>query len=170
MGLKPIAKRATQHASSSTRRSSLHHIVFAVEKICRVSGIKRKALKARKRFELAGGPLPSIAQQIGNAECAIAVRKSINRRGIPATEIEITLAAIRFFIAPREKVLDIVRCSDKLRDAIAPRWVATCSPSAHRRWLRRGSRTQANPEATRYHRTSSGNTSDPDSESKTQDG
>src|SRR5579864_4928536 len=60
--LKPVAKRAAQHAGGGARRSSFHDVVLAVEEVRGVARIKRKPLEAGKWLELARCPLPPVAQ------------------------------------------------------------------------------------------------------------
>src|ERR1700730_3498168 len=60
--LKPVTERSAQHRPGRARRSSFEHVVFSVEKICRISRIKRKRLEVRKRLKQTGRPFPAISE------------------------------------------------------------------------------------------------------------
>src|SRR5262249_8991919 len=57
----PVAECGPREARSGTRGSALQHVVFSIEEIGRVAGIKRERLESRERSERRGGPLPSVA-------------------------------------------------------------------------------------------------------------
>src|ERR1700674_71578 len=85
--------------------------MFAVEEVGGVAGIKRKPLEAGKRLEPARCPLPTVAQQISDAESALALGERTDWSWVPVLEIEITLARVRSRSAPREGSLGTVFCS-----------------------------------------------------------
>src|SRR5208282_1997170 len=74
--------------------------MLAIKKIGRVAPVERKWLESRKRTERRGCPLPSVAQQIMHTEGALAIRKRIYGRRIPAIKIEIAALRIGHFVAP----------------------------------------------------------------------
>src|ERR1700680_1504667 len=92
MWLEPIAKRSPQHARGRVRRTAFHDEMFSVKKIRGVPGIKRKWLEPGKRSKGRARPFPTISCNVGNAEIAGAVRKRSYRDGIPALQIEISVA------------------------------------------------------------------------------
>src|SRR5579863_9742942 len=101
MRLKPVAKRAPQHALRGARRAALHHKMFAVKKIGRVTRVKRKRFEAGKRRENRRRPLPSVAEQIAYAKSALARGMRVDRRWIPIRKIEIPALAARLDVSPR---------------------------------------------------------------------
>src|SRR5438552_7245045 len=100
MRLEPVSKRSPQHARSGARRATLHHIVFAVEKICGIVRIERHWRKPRKRRELRPRPLPTVPDEIVHAESASPWEMRPRRRGIPRFEIEVSPGRARGFLAP----------------------------------------------------------------------
>src|SRR4029077_7927094 len=90
VGLEPVAERAAQHRSVGARRAAFHHEMFAVEEIGGVPPVEGKRREAGKGTERCRGPLPSIAEQIVNAERAGARGMSIDGRGVPALRMKIS--------------------------------------------------------------------------------
>src|SRR5580698_911276 len=76
--------------------------MFAIEEVRGVTGIKRKPLETRKRFETTRRPLPPVAQQVDNTERALAFSERTDGRWIPAAKIEIAFAGLRRRTAPGE--------------------------------------------------------------------
>src|SRR5271166_4502702 len=101
MCLKPVAECRPQHACRSTRRAAFHNEVLAIKKIGRVTTVKRKRLKSREGREDRRSPLPSVPQHSLHTEGTLSLRKSINWRGIPSIEVEITQIRIGSIITPR---------------------------------------------------------------------
>src|SRR6202142_2152868 len=79
--------------------------MIAIEEIGGIAGIKFEGLKTWKRRERRGGPLPSVAQKVGNTEGALALLKSPDWRGVPALEIEVSESAVGLFFSPRIRPL-----------------------------------------------------------------
>src|SRR6266516_7306819 len=80
--LEPVAECGSQHASGRARRAAFHDEVLSIEKVCRVSAVKRKRLESLEGRENRRGPLPSIADHAIHAERAAALRMGIHRCGI----------------------------------------------------------------------------------------
>ena len=74
--------------------------MFAIEETSRVSGIKRERLESGKRLEDRRRPLPSVADQLGNAECAVSKRGRGHGNRIPSVPVKVSAPAIRLVIAP----------------------------------------------------------------------
>ena len=60
-----------------------------------------KGLKSGKRLEDCRRPLPSVADQLGNSECAVSQRGRSHGNRIPSVPAEVSPPAIRLVIAPR---------------------------------------------------------------------
>src|SRR4249920_818534 len=74
--------------------------MFAVKKTSRVAGITREGLESVKRLEDRRSPLPSVANQLGNSECAVSKRGRSHGNRIPSVPAEVSPPAIRLVIAP----------------------------------------------------------------------
>src|SRR5438270_1557188 len=72
----------------------------ATEKGRGVARVERERLKAREGIENRRGPLPPIADKLGNLKCAIACRRAGDGYRIPSLKVEIASGSIRRFIAP----------------------------------------------------------------------
>src|SRR6476646_9406173 len=72
VGTEPISKRSAQKSRVRPSGCTLEHIMVAVKEASRVPGIKREGLEAGKGLEDRRRPLPSVADQLGNSECAVA--------------------------------------------------------------------------------------------------
>ena len=101
MRLKPVAKRAPQHALCGARRTAFHYKVLPIDKISRVSRIKRKRLEPWERREMTHCPFPSISQHVFDSKCARSFRERIHRHRIPTTQIEIAKRRIGRIVTPR---------------------------------------------------------------------
>src|SRR5580704_13888575 len=101
MWLKPVAERWPQHARGRARRAAFHDKVFAVEKVSRVSAVKRKWLESAERRENGRRPLPSVSQHALRTERTSAFRKRIHRDGIPTMQIKIAELRTGLVAAPR---------------------------------------------------------------------
>src|SRR5579862_1784985 len=106
MWLEPVPETPPQHACSGARRTALHDKMFSIEKIRRVSAIKRKWLEARKRRERRTSPFPAISYQVVNAEIARArwIRADGNR--IPPLQIKIPVQQRRRLSPPRVRAFN----------------------------------------------------------------
>src|ERR1019366_2581185 len=139
MPLKPVAKRPPEHTRVRSRRSSLHHKMFAVKKIRGVTRIKRKRLKSWKRAKNRRCPLPTVTDHIHHAERARTFRMRIDCSRVPKG----ARAPFR-------------RASHTQRDAIALPSEAFSRTSAQKRMPPRDSRKRATRAATEWFRTSPG--------------
>ena len=74
--------------------------MFAIKEAGRVSRIKRERLEFGKRLEDRRSPLPSVADQLGNSECAVSKRGRGHGNRIPSLPVEISPSGIRLVIAP----------------------------------------------------------------------
>src|SRR5208283_4727038 len=109
MRLEPVAKRWPQHAGGGARRATLHDEVLAIEEICRVAGVERKPLEARKGCEKRGSPFPPVAKHAIYAKCALAAGKGSYGLRIPTVEIEVAVVCIRRVVAPQVSYFNSVR-------------------------------------------------------------
>src|SRR5437016_1435991 len=100
MRLEPVSERSPQHTCSGARRATLHHIMLAVKKVCRIVWIERHRRKPRKWCELRPRPLPTVSNKIVHAESARARGMCSRRRGIPRLEIEVSPGSAGRFLAP----------------------------------------------------------------------
>ena len=74
--------------------------MVAIKEASRVSGIKREGLEAGKGLEDRRRPLPSVADQLGNSECAVSQWGRSHGNRIPSVPVEVSAPAIRLVIAP----------------------------------------------------------------------
>src|SRR5574341_1485883 len=100
VGPEPVAKRSAQQSGVCPRGRTLKNIMFAIKEASRVSGIKREGLESGKRLEDCRRPLPSVANQLGNSECAVSKRSSGHGKRIPSVPVEVSPPDIRRVIAP----------------------------------------------------------------------
>ena len=100
MRLKPVPEGSPHHACIRARRAALHHEMFTIEEIRRISAIERKGLKSIQRTERRRGPFPSVPQEIQHAKCAGSCGMRINRTGIPSLMMEISMMVFRRRVAP----------------------------------------------------------------------
>src|SRR5229473_838268 len=100
MRLEPVSKRPPKHASGGARRATLHHIVLAVKKVCRIAGIEWHRCESRKRPKLRARPLPPVSYQVVYPESTRARGMQTDRCRIPRFEIEIPPRCARCFLAP----------------------------------------------------------------------
>src|SRR6478609_2676383 len=100
VGPEPVAKRSAQQSGVRPRGCTLEDIMFAIEETSRVTGIKRERLEAGQRMEDCRRPLPSVADQLGDAECAVSKRGRGHGDRIPSVPVKVSEPAIRPGIAP----------------------------------------------------------------------
>src|SRR5688572_1115500 len=79
MRLKPVTERSPQHASRCPERSALHDVVPSVEKSGGVARIEWKSLEPVERREGRAGPLPAVADEVGDASIAARTRSQYRR-------------------------------------------------------------------------------------------
>src|SRR5256885_9613334 len=96
----PVAKRSAQQSGVRPRAGTFEYIMFAIEATSRVAWIKREGLESRKRLEDRRSPLPSVANQLGNSECAVSQRGRSHGNRIPSGPVEVSPPDIRLVIAP----------------------------------------------------------------------
>src|SRR5437879_9890426 len=101
MRLEPISERPAKHARRGARRAAFHHVVLAIKKIRRVTGIEGHGREPPKWRELRSRPLPAIPHKIVHAKRACSRWMRAYRRRIPRLEIEISLGRTWSFFAPR---------------------------------------------------------------------
>src|SRR5712691_52162 len=100
MRLEPVSERPPQHARCGARRATLHHVVLAVKKICRIVWIERHRCEPRERRKLRPRPLPPVPHKIVHPESARARRMHAHWRRIPRFEIEVSPGRARRVLAP----------------------------------------------------------------------
>src|SRR5688572_4327365 len=98
--LEPVAEGAPQHAFGGSSGATLHHIMFAVEKVRGITFVERERLETGKWLEQGGCPFPAICQHSLDTERALSGRKRINRKRVPAFVIEISVVWRRGFRPP----------------------------------------------------------------------
>ena len=74
--------------------------MVVVEKLSRVSGVKREPLESGKGVKQRGSPFPSVAHELGDAEGAVSQWASRHGNRIPALSVEIALSAIGLPLPP----------------------------------------------------------------------
>src|SRR5690242_4466811 len=86
--------------------------MLAVEEVCGIAWIKGHRRESRKRRELRARPFPAVSNKVLNTKRAGASRVGANRRRIPGTKIEITVALRWRLAAPGIKALFLaLRCA-----------------------------------------------------------
>src|SRR5438874_1123731 len=111
MRLKPIPKRAAQHARAGARRAAFHHIMLVIEKIRGIAFVKRERPESSEGTEGSGGPFPAVREHSFDSKSAGSSGKSIHREWVPLCEIEISMARARSFRAPRIRVIGSLHCA-----------------------------------------------------------
>ena len=103
MGLEPISEGPPQHASIGARRAALHHVMLAIEEIRGVAFVKRKRLGIPRRARTGWRSIPS-RWPAGRPRRTrfVPCGKRVDRRGIPAREIEISVLRAGRLRSPRE--------------------------------------------------------------------
>src|SRR5215813_13282278 len=101
VGPEPVAERSPQQSGVCSRGRTLEHIMVATKEPGRVAGIEGKGLESGKWLESRRRPLPSVADQLRNSECAVSQRGCRHGNRIPAVPAEVSPPAIRLLIAPR---------------------------------------------------------------------
>src|SRR2546430_2680934 len=100
VGSKPVSKRAAEQARRGPSRAALQHVMAATEKGRGIARVERERLKAREGIENRRGPLPPIADKLGNFKSALACRRAGHGDRIPSLKVEIAAGAPRKVIAP----------------------------------------------------------------------
>src|SRR5208282_917859 len=103
--LEPVPEGSPQHARSRSRRPSLHHIVFAIEEIRGIAGVKGHRHKSGKRLKFRSRPFPPVAHQIVNAKRARPFWMRSRWCRIPLLKIKIAVTRAWRTIAPRKSSL-----------------------------------------------------------------
>src|SRR5215831_4706900 len=101
VGPEPVAKRSPQQSGVCPRGRTLEHIMVATKEPGRVAGIEGKGLESGKWLKGRRRPLPSVADQLRNSECAVSERSRRHGNRIPSIPVEVSPPAIRLLIAPR---------------------------------------------------------------------
>src|SRR5438477_5007857 len=99
--LEPISERPAKHARRRERRAAFHHVVLAIKKIRRVTGIEGHGREPPKWRELRSRPLPTVPHKIVHAKSACSRGMRAYRRRIPRFEIKVSLGRTWSFFAPR---------------------------------------------------------------------
>ncbi len=143
VGLEPVAERAPEERQRGACGSALQDEVPALKEVRRVARIEGEGHEAGERAERSGRPLPAVPQGVGDAEGARALREGADWRRIPSPAAEIAVAGRGIGVAPGiDPFLTAAACRTP-RDGTRPRWARIAEPSAHRPWLRHGSRRPA---------------------------
>src|SRR5438270_12103699 len=111
MRLKPVAEARSQHASGRARRSAVHHEMFAIKEVGRVTTVERKWLEAGEWTKNRGCPFPTVAEKALHSESALAESMPIHGSRIPMCEVEVPQARIGSIPTPGVASLRAIRTS-----------------------------------------------------------